>query len=223
MSFHDIVEDCRRALKFLAARPDVDPARIALIGHSEGALSGSLLAAQERVAALVLMASPGRALQELLREQLLAARRDAGATAAELEAFEKEYASFLSAIAQDAPIDAAKLSPELAQFAAERAWTKSHVGRDPLAAIVKVSCPILVLQGAKDVQVSAERDAPKLLAALDATGHADHELRLFAELDHLFKRAGDPPSELDYLKARPVDAEFLDVLSAWLRKRLAER
>lgn len=223
MAFPDIVEDGRRALKYLAARPDVDPERIALIGHSEGGLSGPLLATQERVAALVLMAAPGRVLEDVLREQLLAARREAGAQAEELDAFEKTYASFVDAIAKDASVDVAKLPLELAQFVPARAWLKSHVGRDPLATIARVRCPILVLQGGKDVQVSAERDAPKLRAALDAAGHADHELRVFAGLDHLFKLAGDPPSGLDYLRARPVDAEFLDVLSTWLSARLAPK
>ena len=70
------------------------------------------------------------------------------------------------------------------------------------------------------MQVSAERDAPRLVAALDDAKHPDHELKLFPTLDHLFKKAGDPPSELDYLKSRPVDPGFLDALVAWLRARL---
>ena len=45
-------------------------------------------------------------------------------------------------------------------------------------------CPVLILQGGRDVQVSAERDAPKLVAALDAAKHPDHELKLFPTLDH---------------------------------------
>jgi hypothetical protein len=68
--------------------------------------------------------------------------------------------------------------------------------------------------------VSSERDTPRLVAVLDEAKHADHELVVFPALDHLFKKASDPPSELDYLKTRPIDPEFLDALAAWLRKRL---
>jgi hypothetical protein len=69
--------------------------------------------------------------------------------------------------------------------------------------------------------VSAERDAKRLRAALEDVSHSDHELVVFSELDHLFKRTvGDVSSGLDYLRDRPVDAEFLDTLAKWLRERL---
>ncbi len=220
LTFRDLVADGRRALRFLRARPDVDPTRVALIGHSEGGLSAPLLATEEPVAAVVLMAAPGRPLEALLTEQLRLGRELQGAQPAELDAIERELAAFLGHIAKDEPIPSEGLAPELAAFVPGRAWLKSHLGRDPLVPLVAVHCPILILQGARDVQVSAERDAPKIQAALDAAGHADHELRVFPELDHLFKHASQHPSELDYLKARPIDAEFLDVLVAWLKARL---
>jgi pimeloyl-ACP methyl ester carboxylesterase len=220
MTFGGLVEDGRRALRHLRARADVDPERVALVGHSEGALSATVLAASEPVAAIVLMAGPGRPLEALLREQLLAGRAGAGAKPDELTAFGLEIDAYLAAIAKGEPLTAERLPPELAAFLPARAWLASHVGRDPLPFLKAVRCPILVLQGGRDVQVSAERDAPRVVAALDAVKHPDHELVLLPALDHLFKKASDPPSELDYLLARPVDPEFLDVLSAWLRARL---
>jgi pimeloyl-ACP methyl ester carboxylesterase len=220
LTLADLVEDGRRAVRYLRARPDVDPARVALIGHSEGGVSGPLLASEEPIAALVLMAAPGRPLEALLREQLLAGRKLAGAKPEELERFGHEIDAFLAAIAKGEALDAAKIPPECAAFLPARAWLKSHIGRDPLATLANVRCPTLVCQGGRDVQVSAERDAPKVLAALDAAENTDHELKLFPSLDHLFKKASDPPSELDYVRARPVDAEFLDALATWLRGRL---
>jgi pimeloyl-ACP methyl ester carboxylesterase len=220
MDFDDLVEDGRRAVRFLLARPDVDPRRVVLIGHSEGGVSAPILATTEPIAAVVLMAAPGRPIDELLGEQLRFGRALQGAKPEELAAFERELDAFLDHIAKGEPIPNQDLAPELAAFVPARAWLLSHLGRDPLAVLKQVRCPILILQGGKDVQVSAERDAPRLVAALDAAKHADHELKLFPALDHLFKKASDPPSELDYLKARPVDAEFLDALAAWLRARL---
>jgi len=220
IDFGDLVEDGRRAVRFLLARPDVDPKRVVLIGHSEGGLSAPVLAADEPLAAIVLMAAPGRPLEDLLREQFLFAKHQAGASAEECERFESELDLFLEAIAKGEEIDKEGTPAELAAFVPARAWLLSHLGRDPLSFVKKVRCPILILQGGKDVQVSAERDSPKLVAALDEAKHPDHELKLFPTLDHLFKKAGDPPSELDYLKTRPVDPEFLDALVAWLRARL---
>lgn len=220
IDFGDLVEDGRRALRFLLARPDVDPARVVAIGHSEGGLSAPVLAAEEPLAAIVLMAAPGRPLEDLLREQLLFGKKRGGASAAELEDFALELEGFLEAIAKGDELTPDGMPPELAGFLPARAWLASHLGRDPLPFLTKVRCPILILQGGKDVQVSAERDGPKLVAALEAAKHVDHELKLFPTLDHLFKKASDPPSELDYIKSRPVDAEFLEALVAWLRQRL---
>jgi pimeloyl-ACP methyl ester carboxylesterase len=43
--FFDGVDDAAAALAFLAGRPEVDPSRIAAIGHSEGAIVATALAA----------------------------------------------------------------------------------------------------------------------------------------------------------------------------------
>jgi cephalosporin-C deacetylase-like acetyl esterase len=42
------VKELRRALDLLLARPDVDPARVALVGHDFGAMYGALLAVVDR-------------------------------------------------------------------------------------------------------------------------------------------------------------------------------
>ena len=55
------VERHRAALDLLAARPDVDVSRIALVGHDFGAMHGTLLAADDpRIAATVLIAATPR-------------------------------------------------------------------------------------------------------------------------------------------------------------------
>ena len=220
LDFDGLVEDGRRALRHLEKRDDVDPARIGLLGHSEGGMSGPLLAASEPVAALVLLAAPGRGIGEVLREQLVRSRVEAGASREEAEKLGTAVDDFLMAIATGKAIDAASLPPELAAFVPARAWVESHLRQDPLANLRAVKCPVLILQGALDVQVSAERDAPLLLKTLDDAKNADHELRVFPTLDHLFKKTSGKGSELDYLKTRPVDPEFLDVLSGWLKARL---
>lgn len=221
MTFDDLVADGRRALRFLLAREDVDPVRVALIGHSEGGMSAPLLAGSEPVAAVVLMAAPGRPLEALLGEQLRLGRELDGASPAELEAFDRELERFLQAVAGGDPIPAEGLAPELALFLPARAWLASHLGRDPLPALRALRCPVLALQGGRDVQVSPERDAPRIVAALDEGHNPDHRLELFPELDHLFKKAsGEHSSQEDYLRARPVDPAFLQVLVDWLKAHL---
>jgi pimeloyl-ACP methyl ester carboxylesterase len=222
MSYLDLVADARACVAFLAQRDDVDPTRIALIGHSEGGETAPLLALEALpIAAVVLMAAPGRPLLEIMTDQNRAALEAGGLSGAELEAELAKVVDLLKRLCGSGPIDPDELPADQRSILANRAWLQTHAQQDPLATIRAVRCPVLVLQGAKDFQVSLERDARALDAALTAAAHPDHELRVFAELDHLFKKSPGLKSILaDYAEDRRVDAEFLDVLSTWLRKHL---
>ena len=223
-TYDDLVEDARRCVQFLRERADVDAARIALIGHSEGGMTAPLLAAEmPSVAAIALMAAPGRPIQELVREQLLYAAELEGLGPQQREEQGRVIDEFFRRVgAGEPPPDG--LPAGLAMLVPSLPWIESHLRQDPLSTIRKVRCPVLVLQGARDIQVSVERDARVLAAALREAGNADVELAVFDELDHLFMRtAGETSSGLDYLRDRPVDPEFLDVLVEWLRARLGPR
>ena len=57
-------------MRWLEKRPDVDPKRIAVVGHSEGAWVGLLAASREkRIAAVVSIAGPSSTGAELVLEQ----------------------------------------------------------------------------------------------------------------------------------------------------------
>ena len=52
----DFADDIRAAVAYLRTRPEIDPAKIALVGHSEGGLIAPLVAATDPgLAAIVLM------------------------------------------------------------------------------------------------------------------------------------------------------------------------
>ncbi|MFO0982343.1 MAG: alpha/beta fold hydrolase [Planctomycetota bacterium] len=222
LTFDDLLEDALACVDFLLARGDLDTSRIAVIGHSEGGLTAMLLA-HERPAlkAIVLMAAAGRSIIDVLKEQKAWALDSAGvkdpARAAELLV----HARFLELACSNAEIEPSDVRVDYRPALSARAWLQSHARRDPIAALEQVACPVLIMQGEKDIQVSAERDAKRLAAALDRTHRADHELHVFAGLDHLFKRVPGATSQLaDYLQQRPVDQEFLDTLVHWLQSKL---
>jgi len=63
------VIDLRRALDLLAAREDVDPERLALVGFSYGGvLAGIVAGLERRLDAVVVMSGPGRITSFLARE-----------------------------------------------------------------------------------------------------------------------------------------------------------
>ena len=221
VTFDDLVEDARQAVQYLRGRDDVDASRIALLGHSEGGQTAPILAAEMDLGAVVLLAAPGRPVTTLLREQLLRGKELMGASDEELTALAAQIDSFFAALSRGEEVSVDDLPPELAAFVGGRAWLESHMRQDPVANLARVEEPVLILQGGRDVQVLADRDATALEAALEAAGHPDFELVVLPQLDHLFKRTeGGDGAALDYLKDRPVDEEFLDLLVAWLKARL---
>ena len=76
------------------------------------------------------------------------------------------------------------------------------------------------MQGQKDRQVF-DLHAIMLSNALDEAGHEDHLIRIFPDLDHLFCRTKGEGDYGEYAKTeRPIDTEFLEFLSGWLKKEL---
>ena len=70
MGYDDLVADARACVDFLFQRSDVDPERVAVIGHSEGGMTAPLLAvAEPRIASVVLMAGVGRNMLDLMYAQ----------------------------------------------------------------------------------------------------------------------------------------------------------
>ena len=221
-SYDDLIADARACVDHLLVRADVDPAKIFLIGHSEGGETAPILACERRVAGIVLMAAPGRSMFEILREQKLDALQRAGVPEAQIAAELAVHKQFLELVASEDEIDGTQVREDYRPFLAQRPWFQSHARRDPLAQIRAVKCPILIVQGDMDLQVSAERDAPPLEAAAKEGGNTDVTLRRFARLDHLFKKIeAEKPTLSDYLMPRPVDREFQDFVAAWLKERAA--
>jgi hypothetical protein len=66
----DLAGDVEAGVALLKTRPEIDPAKIGLIGHSEGGIIAPMVAARSsEVAYIVLMASPGLPGEEILIRQ----------------------------------------------------------------------------------------------------------------------------------------------------------
>lgn len=80
---------------------------------------------------------------------------------------------------------------------------------DPVAALERITCPILALFGERDILVPAARSAQEFERALARAGNRDVTIRVFPEADHRI-RVGDPPQ---------FAPGYLDLMGAWLRQR----
>lgn len=201
----DFADDARAALAWLRARTDIDGARLALVGHSEGAMIAPMVAAanEKGLAAIVLMAGPSRTGRRVIEYQTRQALMEGGALKGDsLDARVRESMARTDSSALGTP------------------WLRYFLDYDPLVAARKVRVPALVLQGATDRQVEAAQ-AAELGAALRAAGNRDVTVRVLPGVNHLFLEdpIGDPAGYAR-LPERQIRREILDLVSDWLAKRL---
>ncbi|MFH1498799.1 MAG: alpha/beta fold hydrolase [Verrucomicrobiota bacterium] len=201
----DFAGDAAAVVAYLRTRPDIDPARIALVGHSEGGVIGPMVAvADPRLAAVVLMAGTGKNGVEVLKDQVSWPIESTPGMSAERKA--ELRAEALQALVNDTtPIP----------------WLRWFRQYEPLPTARRVRQPALILQGALDRQVTAGQ-ADTLAAAMRAGGNRDVTVRVFPGLNHLFvpSPTDGSPSEYPSLRDAAIPREVLDTLADWLARRL---
>lgn len=198
-----LIADARDAIAFLRAQPRIDPKRIYVLGHSEGGeLVPSVAIADGHLRGIVLLAPPALPLELILKQQLLRNVSDANRGA-----MEKQVQAQLNAIAVGK------------RPGAQNQWLRSSFGIDPATLIARVGCPILILQGTKDIQV-LPADTPRLVQAARAA-HRDVTVVMLQDDDHLFiKLAPEEPSTGgEYFTPSYLDPALFAAIEEWLGKR----
>lgn len=207
----DFADDVRAALAWLRARPDVDPARLALLGHSEGGLVAPMVAADGGaggagggVAALVLLAAQGYSGRRVVDYQLARdVRRDDALPPARRDSLLARAAATRDSLLASTP------------------WMRFFAAHDPLPTARRVRVPVLVVHGATDRQVTPEQ-ADTLAAALRAGGNRAVTVRVFPATNHLL--LADPsgwPAGYATLAEPRLRPEVLGVVADWVAARLA--
>jgi uncharacterized protein len=200
----DFAADVRAVVAWLRSRPEVDPERIVLLGHSEGGVIAPLVAADDpRLAAVVLVAGSSRRGEEIIEYQ----RRWAA-----------EHDSTVRPERRDSAVAAYRAQAD--STLGRLAWWRWFMQHDPLPVARRLRQPVLVLHGATDRQVTADQ-AEELAAAIRRSGNGDVTVRVFPGLNHLLLRdpVGDPAGygRLPSLRVAP---EFLGALADWLAAKL---
>jgi dienelactone hydrolase len=200
----DFADDVRAAIAWLRARPDIDPQRIALLGHSEGAMIAPMVAATDpKLAGIVLMAGPSKRGREVLDHQIR---------------YGIEHDSSIAAAKRDSAFAATRSAADTT--AAPLAWMKFFLAYEPLPTIRKVKVPVLVLQGATDQQVTADQ-ADAIDAALREAGNRDVTVRVLANRNHLFlpDSIGNPAGYVR-LPSGKIGPDVMGEIVNWLVPRL---
>ncbi len=218
------VRDGTETLAAVSRRKDVDPTRIALIGHSEGAIIGTLVALKApKTRALVLMASPGRPLPEIGMIQEETFLNKSGLPPDQIKRQLEAQRDVLQAIREAKPLPERVPDVQKEIIEKQRAWLKSHFDNDITAALKRLpKMPVLVAQGGKDIQVPPD-EAARVQKALAEGKNGDAAVKTYPELNHVFATShGAGVTEYADPEAR-VDASFLADTAEFLSRALAAR
>jgi len=200
----DFADDIRAGLAFLRTRSEIDGARLGLVGHSEGGLIAPMVAATDAdLKGIALLAGPSRPGRGILEFQLRNNfRNDTSQSVAARDSMIAKVPAIVDSMAKASP------------------WMRFFFTHDPSAVARTVKTPVLILQGATDLQVTADQ-AAELEAAFRAGGNRDVTTRVFPEMNHLFIH--DPvgvPSGYTKLKGNAIESAVLGALVDWFVKRL---
>ncbi|MEO6775967.1 MAG: alpha/beta fold hydrolase [Kofleriaceae bacterium] len=228
------VTEARAALAYLRARPEVDPAHVFIAGHSEGGLHAIRTADVEgkALAGVLLLSTTGRTLRDIVLAQITTQieRAAPGQAEALVAPFRTAMDDFIAGKTIDPK--AATPIPGLQQLLASlTAPGSATVARgllvaDPLAGIAKITVPIFIYNGEKDVQVDPTIDPPLLANA--AKANPDVTVFLAPEADHVLKhetqsldelRANLAALEVSYNSPdRGLDEATVAAIVGWLAK-----
>lgn len=244
----DLTADAQAAFDYLRSRPEIDPARTGVLGHSEGGVYvASLIEAGSPIAFAVGMAAPATNGVDLLIAQNGAIRRSTGGSDAEV-ALAEAFARKLFEAALDGDIEGAtavaseysgeywdRQTDELKAALGERdvfvaqqverqvgtvssPWFTDLLRSDAGTGWAKAGMPVLGVFGGKDSQVVAMQNAPLMEAALGDRNPASRVVTL-PDANHLFQAAeAGTIAEYGTLE-QTFTPDFLPLVVGWVAEQ----
>jgi uncharacterized protein len=217
----DFATDVESAIAYLKTRKEIHKAKIGLVGHSEGGLVAPMVAAKSKdVNFIVLLAGPGMKGDKglILQQELI--QRAMGIPEASIQQ-SKKVNEEVSAIILNST-NTQRLKADLTQYTKENfehmptylkpanltkeLFIVAQINRistpgfqylvkyDPAPALAKVTCPVLALNGEKDLQVPPKEHLTAIGKALKQGGNPNVTIKELPNLNHLFQecQTGSP-------------------------------
>ena len=242
----DFATDVEAAVNYLLMRKDVNINKIGLMGHSEGGIIAPMVAAKSKdVAFIVLLAGTGVKGDELLLLQTALIQKAAGETEENIkkgqaisrgafemvnksentEGLKTQLTTYLQEKIKANPAAKPKEMTEEA-FAKMQVqtltspWMYYFLRYDPATALATVKCPVLAINGEKDLQVPAKINLDAIKMNLEKGKNKNVTTKSFPNLNHLFQECttGSPD---EYAKIEQTFAPVaLDEITNWLLKQV---
>jgi alpha/beta superfamily hydrolase len=209
----DLATDAEAALNFLKNNPKIKSGAIGLIGHSEGGLIAPIVAASNPdIAFIVSLAGPGVTGQQIVIRQSQDISRLSGVSEDQIrksteinkklftilrkekddKKAELKIVATYKEILEKEKTSKSETEQSLNQLKATFGsstykWLRYFLFTDPATFWKKVKCPVLALNGEKDLQVAANENLPAIEKALKSAGNNSVKTIRLSGLNHLFQ------------------------------------
>ncbi|MER7672311.1 alpha/beta hydrolase [Kitasatospora sp. NPDC096128] len=199
------------AVQLLLQQPEVASDRIHLLGHSMGGKAAPRIAAADpSVAGLVLLAADAQPMHQ-------AAVRVARHLAALAPGPSTDEA--VAALARQAALVAGpeltpETPPDLLPLGFSAAYWLDLRAYDPAATAAALACPMLILQGGRDYQVTVADDLALWQRAL--AHRPGVTIRIHQDANHLFFAGSGHPTPAEYARPGHVAPSVVDEIATWL-------
>jgi len=240
----DFATDVESAIAYLKSRKEINKNNIGLIGHSEGGLIAPMVAAQSKdVDFIVLMAGSGIRGDKLLLLQEELIENALGTSETEIRNLLQTNSKIFDVIvnAKDDTILKSKLRVTLDKSLEEDAaikipdgmtkeefisaqvnqftspWVKYFLRYNPSKILESVKCPVLAINGEKDLQVAPKENLSAIKDALQNGGNEMVTVKEYENLNHLFQES-DTGSPMEYSVIEQTMAPIvLREITEWIR------
>lgn len=213
----DFATDVEAGIAFLKSRKEINKSKIGLIGHSEGGIIAPMVANQSKdVAFIVLLAGTGIQGDQLLLLQQQLTGKASGASDKALEKIKSSNIKIFDIVNKSASTE--QLQTDLTNYLKQNPdtekpagmteeefvklqmqqiatpWMRYFIKYNPAPALEKVKCPVLALNGEKDLQVPPKENLAAIKAALSKGGNKKVTAIELPNLNHLFQecKTGSP-------------------------------
>ncbi|HEV7231928.1 MAG TPA: alpha/beta fold hydrolase [Bacteroidia bacterium] len=234
--------DIEAGVTYLMGRKEVDKKKIGLIGHSEGGIIAPIVAAKmKNIRFIVLLAGTGISGGDLLLLQKAAIQRASGVKEPDIQkeatlskgAFdiinnstepdklkEKLTAYYEKALTESPDAKPEGISKEdyiTASVAGlSGTWMQYFIRYNPQPILKEVKCPVLALNGSKDLQVPAKVNLEAIRKGLEKGGNKHVTTHELPGLNHLFQECNTGlPSEYARIE-QTFSPAALKEISDWI-------
>ncbi|SFA90980.1 MULTISPECIES: alpha/beta hydrolase [unclassified Bacillus (in: firmicutes)] len=221
----DLVDDAQAAVRFLKNVPGVNPQEIIVLGHSEGSTLGTALAAREELGGLILLSGAVERISEALVRQREIARVDIlnakgfQGTLLRLlgvpNKIEKQAQKYI-----DKVMKSNKDTLRISLVPTNAKWMREHFTYNVREDLQRVTCPVLAITGARDIQAN-----PEVLKELSTYVKSDNEYHIIENMGHSCKFQEKTSNMLTVKKdiveesKLPIHPDLTKTLERWLRDR----